>query len=101
MYDRHYYHLALGLTLCQISNNASCSIDEIISVKTPEQGLVFQLYMNRDRKASETLIKGLESRGFSAIMLTVDAAVAGNRELDKRAKGDVGSAVSIITSAGL
>lgn len=51
--------------------------------------------MNRDRAASEKLIRSLESRGFSAIMLTVDAAVAGKRELDQRAKGDVGSAVCL------
>jgi L-lactate dehydrogenase (cytochrome) len=68
-----------------------------MSVKGADQSLVFQLYMNKDRKASEKLIKSLESRGFSAIMLTVDAAVAGKRELDQRAKGDIGSAVSVIT----
>ena len=43
--------------------------------------------MNRDRAASEKLIRGLEKEGFKAIMLTVDAAVPGNREIDKRAKG--------------
>jgi L-lactate dehydrogenase (cytochrome) len=67
-----------------------------MSVKGADQSLIFQLYMNKDRKASEKLIKSLESRGFSAIMLTVDAAVAGKRELDQRAKGDIGSAVSAI-----
>ncbi|KAI0787170.1 FMN-dependent dehydrogenase-domain-containing protein [Irpex lacteus] len=70
-----------------ISNNASCSVDEIMSVKRPQQNLVFQLYMNKDRSASETLIRGLEGQGFKAIMLTVDAAVPGNREIDKRSKG--------------
>jgi isopentenyl diphosphate isomerase/L-lactate dehydrogenase-like FMN-dependent dehydrogenase len=50
--------------------------------------------MNRDRSASETLIKRIEAQGFKAVMLTVDAAVAGKRELDQRAKGDVGTAVS-------
>lgn len=64
-----------------------------MAVKKPEQGLVFQLYMNRDRAASARLIPTLEAKGFSAIMLTVDAAVAGKRELDQRAKGDIGSAV--------
>lgn len=70
-----------------ISNNASCSVEEIMSVKRPEQDLIFQLYMNRDRKASEKLIRSLEQQGFKAIMLTVDAAVPGNREIDRRAKG--------------
>lgn len=44
--------------------------------------------MNRDRSASEKLIKSLEGEGFKAIFLTVDAAVPGKRELDRRAKGD-------------
>lgn len=43
--------------------------------------------MNRDRAASERQIRGLEKDGFKAIMLTVDAAVPGNREIDRRAKG--------------
>lgn len=44
--------------------------------------------MNKDRAASEALIKRIEGQGFKAIMLTVDAAVPGKRELDQRAKGD-------------
>lgn len=44
--------------------------------------------MNRDRVASEKLLKSLEGEGFKAIFLTVDAAVPGKRELDQRAKGD-------------
>ncbi|KAH9977872.1 FMN-dependent dehydrogenase-domain-containing protein [Lactifluus volemus] len=71
-----------------ISINASCTIAEIISVKQPQQHLIFQLYINKDRAASEKLIRGLESDGFSAIMLTVDAAMPGKRELDQRTKGD-------------
>ncbi len=72
----------------QISNNASCSIAEIMSVKQPKQNLIFQLYMNRDRAATERAIRGLQNEGFYAIMLTVDAAMPGKRELDQRTKGD-------------
>ena len=43
--------------------------------------------MNRDRAASEKVIRNLEKQGFKAIMLTVDAPIAGNRELDRRTKG--------------
>jgi len=70
-----------------ISNNSSCSVEEVMSVKKPEQSLIFQLYMNKDRAAAAKLIRGLQQDGFRAIMLTVDAAVPGNREIDKRAKG--------------
>ncbi len=59
-----------------------------MSVKQPGQNLIFQLYMNKDRVAAEKLIRSLEIDGFSAIMLTVDAAMPGKRELDQRTKGD-------------
>ena len=47
--------------------------------------------MNRERSASEALIQRVEREGFTAIMLTVDAAVPGKREKDQRAKGNVPS----------
>ena len=59
-----------------------------MSVKQPKQHLVFQLYMNKDRAATEKAVRGVQNDGFSAIMLTVDAAVPGKRELDQRTKGD-------------
>jgi len=71
-----------------ISNNASCSVAEIMSVKGPKQHLIFQLYMNKDRTVTENVIRRLQNDGFSAIMLTVDAAMPGKRELDQRTKGD-------------
>ncbi|KZT10355.1 uncharacterized protein LAESUDRAFT_644780, partial [Laetiporus sulphureus 93-53] len=73
-----------------ISNNASFSTEECMSATLPGQNLVFQasriIYLNKDRSASEALIKRVEAQGFKAIMLTVDSAVAGKRELDQRAK---------------
>lgn len=42
------------------------------------------------------LIKRVERYGFKSIMLAVDSAVAGKRELDLRAKGDVAAAVKQI-----
>jgi L-lactate dehydrogenase (cytochrome) len=59
-----------------------------MSVKQPNQRLVFQLYMNKDRAATEKAVRRLQNDGFSAIMLTVDAAMPGKRELDQRTKGD-------------
>jgi len=59
-----------------------------MSVRRPNQRLVFQLYMNKDRAATEKAVRGLQNDGFSAIMLTVDAAMPGKRELDQRTKGD-------------
>ena len=49
---------------------------------------MLQLYMNRDREASKALLRKVERDGFKAIFVTVDSAVPGKRELDRRAKGD-------------
>jgi L-lactate dehydrogenase (cytochrome) len=59
-----------------------------MSVKRPKQHLFFQLYMNKDRGVTEKVVRELQSNGFSAIMLTVDAAMPGKRELDQRARGE-------------
>ncbi|KAG9118400.1 Cytochrome b2, mitochondrial precursor [Ceratobasidium sp. 392] len=50
------------------------------------QPLIFQIYLNKQRDLSESLLRKVESMGFRALMVTVDAAVGGNRELDRRAK---------------
>lgn len=57
-----------------------------MSVKRPKQNLFFQLYMNKDRGVTEKVVRELQSKGFSAIMLTVDAAMPGKRELDQRTR---------------
>ena len=44
----------------------------------------FQLYVYKDRAASEALVKRVEAAGCSAIELTVDAPVLGLRERDVR-----------------
>lgn len=80
----------------QISSNASCSLSEITSVLLPTQFLIFQLYVNRYRPETVEHLQNVRramgpnasSGAFKALFLTVDAAVAGKRELDQRAKGD-------------
>ncbi|KAG8959535.1 Cytochrome b2, mitochondrial precursor [Tulasnella sp. 419] len=71
-----------------ISINASCSLDEIIAARLPGQPLMFQIYLDRNRKNSENLLRKVEEAGFNAVILTVDSVVPGNRERDQRAKGD-------------
>lgn len=44
--------------------------------------------MNRNREASEAMLRKVEKSGFDAVLLTVDAAVPGKRERDQRVKGD-------------
>ncbi|KAI1092279.1 FMN-dependent dehydrogenase-domain-containing protein [Rostrohypoxylon terebratum] len=48
----------------------------------------FQLYVDRDRRKSENLLKMVRERGVKAIFLTIDAPVIGKREADERIKSD-------------
>lgn len=75
-----------------ISANASVSLDEILAVRRADQPVIYQLYVNKDRTASERILDKLAQLpkgAVAAVMLTVDAPVMGNRESDMRAKGDV------------
>ena len=48
----------------------------------------FQLYVNKDRAASEKLLKQAERCGMKAVFVTVDQPTPGKREADERAKAD-------------
>jgi L-lactate dehydrogenase (cytochrome) len=76
--------------LQSISNNASYSVQEIISQEEVKgHPFIFQLYVNRDRKASEKLMAKLTSfPNIKGIMVTADAAAAGKREADERVRVD-------------
>jgi hypothetical protein len=53
--------------------------------------------LDKNRLASAELIKRVEDAGFKAIMLTVDAPVPGNRELDRRTQlGDFSVCIRIL-----
>ena len=62
---------------------ASCSMEEMAN-KTASQW--FQLYVNRDRKLTEKVIRKAESLGMKVLVITVDVAVLGKRERDERNK---------------
>lgn len=71
----------------QISTNASYPAAEIIE-QAPDHPFMFQLYVNKDRKKSEELVKHVEQLGVKAIFVTVDAAGRGKRESDERLRVD-------------
>lgn len=48
-----------------------------------------QLYVDRNRSKSESLIAKINSLGLSAIFVTVDAAAPGKREADERSRAEV------------
>ncbi|CAI6094090.1 unnamed protein product [Clonostachys chloroleuca] len=69
-----------------ISANASCGLEEMFEAKREGQSLIYQLYLNKDRAASETLIQKVEKLGAKAIVFTVDVMWQSKRTMDVRAK---------------
>lgn len=68
-----------------VSSHASLSYKQIAAGRgSPEQPLFFQLYKHRNNEIAAKRIKEVESLGYKAIFLTVDALVPSNRELDIR-----------------
>ncbi|GAA5959291.1 hypothetical protein JCM21900_003917 [Sporobolomyces salmonicolor] len=71
-----------------ISANASVGFEEIASQAEEGQTLFYQLYVNKDRAKTEAQLKRVAKAGYKAIIVTVDAPVAGKRERDERSKLD-------------
>lgn len=77
---------ASGTTIIACAN-ASFSFNEIAEVLPKNHPLFYQLYMNRDRKVSEELIREVSKNpNLKAITVTVDLPVVGKREDDERVK---------------
>ncbi|KAJ3324722.1 hypothetical protein HDV06_005980 [Boothiomyces sp. JEL0866] len=65
---------------------ASCSIDELVGAKLPNQVQWFQLYANPNKNLTIEIIKKAERLGVKALVLTIDAPQLGRREKDMRVK---------------
>jgi L-lactate dehydrogenase (cytochrome) len=88
-----------------ISINASCSLEEIMEARKEGQKVFFQaslflppvwghladcqIYLNKDRKASEILLEKVTKLGAAAVIFTVDTAWKSKRTRDVRAKTTV------------
>lgn len=73
---------------------ASCSFDEIVDARQPDQTQWLQLYVNKDRSITKRIVEHAESRGCKGLFITVDAPQLGRREKDMRSKfSDEGSNV--------
>ncbi|KAF3480922.1 cytochrome b2 [Arthroderma uncinatum] len=80
---------------------ASCSFDQIVDAKTPEQTQWLQLYVNKDREITRRIVEHAEARGCKGLFITVDAPQLGRREKDMRSKfADQGSNVQSTSGAG-
>ncbi|KAI9867223.1 MAG: hypothetical protein M1813_009501 [Trichoglossum hirsutum] len=77
-----------GIIQC-VSNNASFPLADITTEAPKDYPFFFQLYVNKDRRKSEELLKTLTAlSNVKAIFVTVDAPVAGKREADEKVKAD-------------
>lgn len=73
---------------------ASCSFDEIVDAAQPSQVQWLQLYVNKNRDITKSIVQHAERRGCKALFITVDAPQLGRREKDMRSKfSDLGSNV--------
>ena len=73
---------AAGTIMC-VSNFASSTLEEIrIAGNGAPQW--FQLYLSKDDEFNRQIVKRAENLGYSAIILTVDAPIGGNRWRDAK-----------------
>ncbi len=69
-------------TLMVASTLATRSLEEIAAVGPAPRW--FQLYIYRDRRVTEALVRRAASAGYRALCLTADTPMAGRRERDER-----------------
>lgn len=64
---------------------STCSIDSIEDVaEATDKPFWFQLYLMKDKKVNESLIRRAEQAGCSALVLTIDLHVQGKRWADEK-----------------
>lgn len=71
-------------TIMILSTLSNTDVEDV--VKASSGNVWFQLYVFKDRKVTENLIKRVENAGCKALVLTVDAPFLGLRERDVRNK---------------
>jgi 4-hydroxymandelate oxidase len=67
-------------TVMVLSSLANTAVEEVVAAATGP--VWFQLYVYKDRKATEAVVARAEAAGCSALVLTVDAPFLGTRERD-------------------
>jgi 4-hydroxymandelate oxidase len=69
-------------TVMILSTLSTTSVEEVVAAASGP--VWFQLYVYKDRKATEGLVRRAEAAGCRALVLTVDAPLIGKRERDIR-----------------
>ncbi len=93
--------LGAGLVL---SSQSSCLLEDVARISLAESTrgpLWFQLYFQHDRGFLRDLIARVESAGYEALVLTVDASCSGARDRERRAGFVLPPGVSAVNLAGL
>ncbi len=67
-------------TVMILSSLANTAVEEVVAAATGP--VWFQLYVYKDRKATEAVVARAEAAGCGALVLTVDAPLLGTRERD-------------------
>src|SRR3546814_20507281 len=66
------------------SSDLTMATTSIEAIAATGANRYFQLYLFRDRGLTKALIERAAANGYGALCLTVDTAIAGNRERDLR-----------------
>ncbi len=69
-------------TIMMLSSLSTTAVEDVTATATGP--VWFQLYVYRDRAATEGLVRRAEAAGCEALVLTVDAPLLGRREADVR-----------------
>jgi 4-hydroxymandelate oxidase len=69
-------------TIFVLSTLSNTRVEDVVAAATGP--VWFQLYVYRDRAATEALVRRVEAAGVGALVLTVDAPLLGRRERDVR-----------------
>lgn len=80
-------------TIMVLSTLSNVPVEEV--VRAASGPVWFQLYVYRDRGATEALIRRAEEAGAEALMLTVDAPLLGTRERDVRNRFHLPSGLAV------
>jgi 4-hydroxymandelate oxidase len=80
-------------TIMILSTLSNSDIEDVVSAS--EKPVWFQLYVYKDRKVTEALIRRAEAAGCKALVLTVDAPVLGSRERDVRNKFNLPDGITV------
>lgn len=66
-------------TIMTLSTSSTLTVEDVASA-APDAQRFFQLYVYRDRAVTTSLVRRAEAAGYTALVVTVDHPVLGNRE---------------------